>query len=87
MKLLIATVALATMIAAPAFAQNPTHRARAEHSQHVRAADQTTQYGRTENGQRHSTNPTHDVYDGSGNYIGSDPDSRIRQYLLSDYNR
>lgn len=82
MKLLIATVALATMIAAPAFAQTANQRARAEQS--ARGANQVNQYSRTENGQRHSTSPTNDVYDGSGHYVGSDPDPRIRHTILSD---
>jgi hypothetical protein len=83
MKLLIATVALATVIAAPAFAQTAGHKARAEHTQAVRGANQTDQYGRTENGQRHSTNPANDVYDSRG-YVGSDPDPRVREVLINE---
>ena len=85
MKLLIATVTLASLIAVPALAQSNGHKARAQ--QPLRAAaqvNQINQYGRTENGQRHSTNPAHDVYDTGGRYVGSDPDSRIRQDLLND---
>jgi hypothetical protein len=33
---------------------------------------------------QHSTNPTWDVYDGRGVYLGSDPDPRIRSMLLHD---
>ena len=33
---------------------------------------------------RHSSNPAFDVYDGRGNYVGSDPDPRIRMELLRD---
>jgi hypothetical protein len=84
MKLLIATVALATVIAAPAFAPTSNPRAKTQQSQVLRGADQSNQFGRTENGQRHSTNPSHDVYDGSGHYVGSDPDPRIRQDLIND---
>jgi hypothetical protein len=83
MKLLIATVALATMIAAPALAQSNGNRTRAD-QQNLRGANQVNQLSRTDNGQRHSTNPTHDVYDGSGHYVGSDPDARIRHTILSD---
>src|SRR5438128_2563795 len=79
MKLLIATVALATVIAVPALAQSTNPRTPAQRSQALRA-DQVQQYGRTD-GQRHSTSPANDVYDGSGLYIGSDPDSRIRHSL------
>jgi hypothetical protein len=32
----------------------------------------------------HSTNAMHDVYDGKGKYLGSDPDSRIRFEILRD---
>jgi hypothetical protein len=81
MKLLIATVALATMIAAPALAQSNGNRTRAD-QQNLRGANQVNQFSR--NSQRHSTNPTHDVYDGSGHYVGSDPDARIRHTILSD---
>jgi len=34
---------------------------------------------------RHSSNPAFDVYDARGNYVGSDPDSRIRMDLLRDH--
>ena len=33
---------------------------------------------------KYSTNPTHDVYDTRGNYVGSDPDPTIRSMLLRD---
>jgi hypothetical protein len=36
---------------------------------------------------QHSTNPSWDVYDGRGMYVGSDPDSRIRSDLLRDQGR
>jgi len=85
MKLLIATVALATVIAAPAFAQSSNgNRTRVEQSQTVRGTNQSNQYGRTDNGQRHSTNPANDVYDASGRYVGSDPDPRVRGTLIND---
>jgi hypothetical protein len=80
MKMLIATAALVTLIASPVLAQSVDRQA------NVRPNSQTMpvpQFGRTENGQRHSTNPTYDVYDGS-HYVGSDPDPRIRQSLTND---
>jgi len=33
---------------------------------------------------RYSTNPTHDVYDTRGNYVGSDPDPTVRAMILRD---
>jgi hypothetical protein len=33
---------------------------------------------------RHSSNPAFDVYDSHGQYIGSDPDSRVRMDILRD---
>ena len=35
-------------------------------------------------GRAHSPNPAYDVYDTSGNYIGSDPDVAIRNELMRD---
>ena len=84
MKLLIATLALATVIAVPAFAQSDSYTHRAQQSQFVRGNNLNTQAGRSENVQRHSTNPAHDVYFG-GRYVGSDPDERIRLELLRDH--
>ena len=33
---------------------------------------------------RYSTNPTHDVFDITGKYVGSDPDPTIRHMLQRD---
>ena len=85
MKLLIATVTLASLIAVPALAQSNGHKARAQ--QPLRAAaqvNQINQYGRTENGQRHSTNPAHDVYESNGTYLGSDPSALVRMEITRD---
>lgn len=38
----------------------------------------------TRNGSPYSTNPAHDVYV-NGNYVGSDPDARIRWSLKKEY--
>ena len=32
----------------------------------------------------HSANPAYDVYTGTGQYVGSDPDPRVRSQLLRD---
>ena len=86
MKLLVAALALVAVTAAPALAQGPDHRAKAQarSSQSQRAPGIANQYGRTETS-RHSTNSAHDVYDGNGTYLGSDPDSQIRMDLLRDH--
>jgi hypothetical protein len=81
MKTLIATAALVTLLASPVLAQSVDRQANVRSNSQ---AAQTAQFGRTENGQRHSTNTANDVYDSSGRYVGSDPDSRIRQDLIND---
>ena len=84
MKLVIAALALATLVAAPALAQDPQTRApKARHAQHATPAGSFSQYGRSDT-RPHSTNPTHDVYDTVGNYIGSDPDAQVRRDLYRD---
>jgi hypothetical protein len=81
MKTLLATAALVTLIASPSFAQTtPRHTNARVNNQAV----QTSPYNRTENGQRHSTNPANDVYDTAGRYLGSDPDPRVRMDLRND---
>jgi hypothetical protein len=82
MKKLLATAALVTLIAAPALAQNPRHPV-ANRASAAAQASQTAPFGRSE-GRTHSTNASHDVYDASGKYVGSDPDVRIRHDLLRD---
>ena len=81
MKMLIATAALVTLIASPAFAQSVDRQA------NVRQNGQTIQapqFGRTENGQRHSANPANDVYDSARQYLGSDPDALVRLEIQRD---
>ena len=84
MKMLLATAALVTLIASPTFAQSVDKQANVRAHAQTTQTMQTTPYGRTENGQRHSTSPSFDVYDSAGHYIGSDPDPRIRQELQND---
>jgi outer membrane lipoprotein-sorting protein len=81
---LLAALALATLVASPALAQDPPTRAKARNAHATPAAGTYNQYGRTESRSRHSTNPAHDVYLPNGFYVGSDPDSRIRSELLRD---
>jgi len=82
MKNLILTAALVTAIATPALAQQ-THRQPVDRS--AAQASQTTPYGRTEAARPHSVNPTYDVYNMSGQYVGSDPDVRVREDLQRDH--
>jgi hypothetical protein len=78
MKMLVTAVALATLVATPVFAQT-TKRAPAPKGQ---VQQPYPQYRATT--ARHSTNPSYDVYDSSGHYLGSDPDPTIRGMILSD---
>jgi len=77
MKMLIATAALAAVIAAPALAQTATRRAPAP-----QIYSQYDQYGRTETGRR-SVGPN-SVYEGNV-YLGADPDPNVRLNLRMDY--
>jgi hypothetical protein len=76
-KTIIATAALAAVVASPALAQ--TSR-RATSQQPSAQSDQT--YGRTE-GQPRATNSANDVYDGN-RYLGADPDPNVRMQLRLD---
>jgi Tfp pilus assembly protein FimT len=80
MKKLLATAALVTVIATPAFAQKVQHQRPGVTAQ----AAQTTQYGRTD-ARRHSTNAANDVFSSAGHYIGSDPDARVRMDMQRDH--
>ena len=79
-KILLATVAMATVIASPTLAQTK-HR----HVKHPAAnplAAYATPINRT-GVSRHSPNPAYDVYV-NGYYMGSDPDPLIRMQLQRD---
>jgi Ni/Co efflux regulator RcnB len=77
MKKLLTTVALVAVVATPALAQT---RDREPH----RARTTVTQQTYTQDQQRRSVNPSNDVYDIHGQYVGSDPDPTIRSQLASD---
>jgi Ni/Co efflux regulator RcnB len=74
---LLTTVALVAVVASPALAKDrATHRARAEAAQaQQQAQDQQ---------QRRATNPSNNVYDIHGQYVGSDPDPTIRAQMAND---
>ncbi len=78
MTKLLTTVALVAVVATPALAQTrdrEPHRARTTVTQQAYTQDQQ---------QRRSVNPTNDVYDIHGQYVGSDPDPTIRNQLAND---
>jgi Ni/Co efflux regulator RcnB len=77
MTKLLTTVALVAVVATPALAQT---RDREPH----RARTTVTQQTYTQDQQRRSVNPSNDVYDIHGQYVGSDPDPTIRSQLASD---
>ena len=77
MMKLLTTVAFVAVVATPALAQTrdrEPHRARTTVTQQTYQQDQ----------QRRSVNPTNDVYDIHGQYVGSDPDPTIRSQLAND---
>ena len=78
MKMLVATAALAAIIASPALAQtSQTYRAPIQHPSQY---DQS--YGRTE-AQPHTASP-YSVYEGN-TYLGADPDPNVRLELRRDF--
>jgi hypothetical protein len=76
-KTIIATAALAAVVASPALAQ--TSR-RATGQQPSVQSDQS--YGRVE-AQPRSGSPANDVYEG-GRYLGADPDPNVRLQMRLD---
>ncbi len=86
MKIFIATVALATTIASPIMAQQMNRPAQDRSMSRAQwlAPEQAFAAEIQPNARMHSPNPAFDVYDTSGTYAGSDPDSRIRAELRRD---
>jgi hypothetical protein len=77
MKKLFTTVALVAVVATPALAQT---RDRTQN----RVRPTVTQTYTTQEQQRRAVNPTNNVYDIHGQYVGSDPDPTIRAQLAND---
>jgi hypothetical protein len=74
MKKLFTTVALVALVATPVLAQTkdrPSQRARAQAPQ-------------TSTTQQRALAGANNVYDVRGQYVGSDPDSRIRAQMAND---
>ncbi len=85
MKIFIATVVLATTIASPIMAQQMNRPAQDRSTSWSRLAPEQAFAAEIQpNARMHSPNPAFDVYDNSGTYAGSDPDSRIRAELRRD---
>ena len=80
MKTLLATAALAAVIASPAFAQTGT-RSRVQAAEHPSQYDQ--QVGRAEAQPRSAAQGT-TVYD-NNHYLGADPDPNVRLDLRRDF--
>jgi len=74
MKTLLATVALAATIASPALAQTASRVPNQVRNPSVQTTDH----------QRRSTGSVNNVYNSTGNYVGADPDQRIREDLQRD---
>jgi hypothetical protein len=74
-------IALAAVLASPAFAKDNTARrdAYGAYAQQVQSGQQFRSGGRW-----HSANSRWDVYNTEGHYLGSDPDPRVRQMLAND---
>jgi hypothetical protein len=88
MKKLFATLSLATAVAAviasPALAQNGKHR---QHRDPYAASNPYGAYAApygSYQAQRPSARGSSSVYDVRGQYVGSDPDPRIRDQLARD---
>jgi hypothetical protein len=76
-------IALATLLASPAFAQT----GRADQWDRYNAyAQQNEAYGsqRATDGARHSPHRSWDVYNTNGRYVGSDPDPNVRDMIARD---
>jgi hypothetical protein len=86
MKTLFTIVALSVALATPALSQT-TDRATEQLAQYQPRSSGYDAYAQYQPGSRRvspSINGRNDVYDSRGNYVGSDPDPRIRSQLRQD---
>jgi hypothetical protein len=74
-------LALATVLASPAFAQ--TRVATPWDAYHAYAQSPRAAFT---NGYRHSPHRSWDVYNTNGRYVGSDPDPNVRDMIARDRN-
>jgi hypothetical protein len=84
MKMLLTGAVLAAVLTSPALAQTTNHHpdpaaryAPNSHREYIYPSDNHA----------HSANPTNDVYDVRGRYVGSDPDPFIRDYLARGHSQ
>jgi hypothetical protein len=90
MKTLLTTVAFAVVLATPALSQTAPQRNDPRAFDPYAYARDTSAYGRANDNQfgvrqpSNRNNPSYDVYDDRGQYVGSDPDPRIRDQLSRD---
>jgi hypothetical protein len=77
MKMLLAAVGVAVVVASPALAQTMGPWPRTQPRSYIYPPDNRA----------HSANPRDDVYDTRGHYIGSDPDPFIRDQLARGHGR
>jgi len=82
MKTLFATMALSVALATPALSQT-TDRAAAQYQPRSNGYDAYAQ-SQPRSRVNPSINRRNDVYDSRGNYVGSDPDPRIRDQMRHD---
>jgi Ni/Co efflux regulator RcnB len=78
MMKLLTTVALVAVVATPALAQTR------DRTTPQRTRNVATQQTYPQDQQRRSVNPSNDVYDIHGQYVGTDPDPTIRNQLAND---
>jgi hypothetical protein len=84
MKMLLTGAVLAAVLTSPAFAQTARHYT---HPAARSAPNGHHEYVYLPDNHAHSANPTNDVYDVRGRYVGSDPDPFIRDSLARGHSQ
>jgi hypothetical protein len=91
MRVMLAVVITTSLISAPAVAQyglSPGYTTLPDTQKAQKAkrkkAKATSSYAQQYRGSRHSSNPAYDVYV-NGEYVGSDPDPRVRATLAHEW--
>jgi hypothetical protein len=87
MRVILAVVITTSLITAPAAAQyivEPSYSTPPAKNVKSKRSKATAAYARQYGGSPYSTNPAYDVYV-NGEYVGSDPDPRIRATLAHEW--
>jgi hypothetical protein len=88
MRVILAIVITTSLITAPAAAQyglSPGYSApSAKHTAKSKKAKATSSYAQQYRGSPYSSDPAYDVYV-NGEYVGSDPDPRVRATLAAEW--